>query len=178
MSKRRSGVRETSVESSTSTVSTSTDTTTTTSESAASSTAVAPATPAARNACAMVSAEELKTATGIDGEGSTSSSGGADVCTWFGSTGKAAIVQLYPYASSYDGSRKAFEDLYKVKAEELSSVGDKAFSIWAPTGSMPTTSLSAVKGSAAISVQIMGNSDAAASKKEAVALANLVLGKL
>jgi len=43
---------------------------------------------------------------------------------------------------------------------------------------MPTTSLSAVKGSAAISVQIMGNSDAAASKKEAVALANLVLGKL
>jgi hypothetical protein len=137
--------------------------------------AAAPAT--SRDVCAMISADELKTATRIDGAGTKSKSGSADVCTWYGGGG-AAIVQVYPGTASYEQSRSAFEDLYDKKAEDLSGVGERAFYVDAATGSMPTGTLSAVKGNGTISVQIMGGTDAAARKKDVIALANVVLSKL
>jgi hypothetical protein len=140
--------------------------------------AAVPAPAAARDVCAMISADELKTATRIDGAGKQSTSGGADVCTWFGSEGNAAVVQVYPSAASYEQSRSAFEGLYDTKAENVSGVGEKAFYIDAATGSMPTGTMSAAKGTSAVSVQIMGGTDAAARKRDATALTNLVLSKL
>lgn len=144
--------------------------------------APAPAAPPAaaassRDVCAMISADELKTATRIEGAGTKSVSGGADVCTWYGGGG-AAIVQVYPSARSYEQSRSAFEDLYDKKAEDVSGVGDRAFYIDAETGSMPTGTLSAAKGNGAISVQIMGGTDAAARKKDVIALANVAISKI
>jgi hypothetical protein len=137
----------------------------------------APAPAASRDVCALISADELKSATRIEGAGTKSTSGGADVCTWYGGGG-AAIVQVYPSAGSYEQSRSAFEDLYDKKAEDVSGVGERAFYIDAATGSMPTGTLSAVKGNGAISVQIMGGTDAAARRKDVIALANVVLSKL
>jgi hypothetical protein len=114
----------------------------------------------------MISADELKTATRIEGNGTKSTSGGAAVCTWFGGDGRAAIVQVYPSASSYEQSRGAFEGLYEKTAEDVSGVGDKAFYIDAETGRMPTGTLSSAKGNNAVSVQIMGGTDAAARKQD------------
>src|SRR5687768_12567211 len=75
------------------------------------------AAPAPRNVCDMLTVDELKTAAGLDGAtGQSSQSGGADVCTWFGSSGKAVIVQVFPSASSYDQSRSSFEGLYNATA--------------------------------------------------------------
>ena len=163
---------------------TKTETTTTTETTAPSSetTTSAPppvaAAPASRNVCEIVSAEELKTATGIEGAGAPSKSGGADVCSWFGGGG-AAVLQVYGSASAYESSRSAFEGLYGGKTAELSGVGDKAFFIDGKTGQMPTSTMSAAKGSNVISVQVMSmGMDAAARKKAATELAKVVLTKL
>jgi hypothetical protein len=152
-----------------------TETPTPSTETTASS-APAPA-PATRNVCELLTAEELKTATGIEGTGSPSKSGDADVCSWFGGGG-AAILQVYGSASSYESSRSAFEGLYEGKTAELPGVGDKAFFIEGETSRMPTTTISAAKGSNAISVQIMGGTDAAARKTAATELAKVALTKL
>ena len=126
----------------------------------------------------MVTAEELKTATKIEGAGTPSTSGGAAVCTWYGGGG-AAILQVYGSASAYESSRTAFEGLYGGKTADLPGVGDKAFFIEGKTGPMSTATLSATKGSNAISVQVMGTgSDAAARKQAATDLAKVVLTKL
>jgi hypothetical protein len=74
---------------------------------------------ASRDVCAMISADELKSTTTIESAGQPSTSGGADVCTWYGSNGVNAIVQVFPYASSYEQSREAFEELYEKKAEDI-----------------------------------------------------------
>src|SRR5688500_6147421 len=66
----------------------------------ASNSSAPPAAPTSRDVCAMLSAEELKTAANLEGaEGKKSTSGGADVCSWFGSDGKALVVQVYPWSS-------------------------------------------------------------------------------
>jgi hypothetical protein len=137
-----------------------------------------PAAAAKRDVCTMLSAEEVKTATGIEGKATPSTSGGADVCTWMSNAGKSAIVQLYPYASSYENSREAFEGLYKTKSEELSGLGDKAFFVGGKTGPFESATISAMKGSNAISVQVLGMGDAATLKNEATALTQVVLGKM
>ena len=163
---------------------TKTETTTNTSTPTASSETAAPATPppapapASRNVCEIVSADEVKTATGIEGTGAPSKSGGADVCSWFGGAG-AAIVQVYGSSSAYESSRSAFEGLYGGKTAELSGVGEKAFFIDGKTGQMPTATMSAASGSNVISVQVMSmGMDAAARKKAATELAKVVLTKL
>jgi hypothetical protein len=161
-----------------------TTTTTTTNAQTTQTTAAAPATPAAtpasRDVCAMLSAEELKSAANLTAaEGKASKSGGADVCSWFGDGGKALVVQVFPYASSYDDSREAFEGLYNTKASDLSGVGDKAFFMNGKTGPMATTTLVAAKGTTPISVQVMGGSgDDASRKTEASRVATLLLSKL
>jgi hypothetical protein len=136
----------------------------------------APTPPAGRDVCAMLTADELK-AFGISDAGKPSKSGGADVCTWM-TAGGAAIVQVYPYASAYEGARKAFEGLYKTTAEELSGLGDKAFAIEGKTGPMQTTTITAQKGTTPISVQIMGGADRAKLKTQTTDLTRTVLGKL
>ena len=138
----------------------------------------APVAVASRDACAVISAEELKTATGIDAEGKSSKSGGADVCTWMGADGKSAIVQLYSHQSDYEDSREAFEGLYDTKSEPLAGVGDNAFYISGTTGPFNTATISAMKGSQAVSVQIMGMGDMAELKENATALSRLLLEKL
>ena len=139
-----------------------------------------PAAPASRDVCAMLSADELKTAAGIEGaEGKKSTSGGADVCSWFGSDGKALVVQVYPYASSYNGARDAFEGLYNTKGQDLSGVGDKAFFMNGKTGPIATTTLVAQKGQTPVSVQVMGGSgNDEGRKEEAMNVAQALLGKL
>lgn len=162
------------------------ETTTTTSTPTPSATATTASTPAAtataasRDVCGMLSAEELKSAANLENaEGKASTSGGADVCSWFGAGGKALVVQVFPYSSSYDNSRDAFEGLYDTKAQDLSGVGEKAFFMNGKTGPMATTTLVAQKGQTPISVQVMGTSgDDNSRKQEATNVANLLLGKL
>ena len=139
-----------------------------------------PAAPTSRDVCAMLSADELKTAANLNAaEGKKSTSGGADVCSWFSSDGKALVVQVFPYASSYNNSREAFEGLYNTKAQDLSGIGDKAYFMNGKTGPMATTTLVAQKGSTPISVQVMGGSgNDNGRKQEATDVANLLLGKL
>ena len=53
-------------------------------------------TPAAArpDVCAMLTVDELNTAAGLkDATGQSSTSGGADVCTWTDGTGKTVVVQ-------------------------------------------------------------------------------------
>lgn len=140
--------------------------------------AAAPAAPASRDVCAMISAEELKATTTIEGSGTPSTSGGADVCTWYGSNGVNAIVQLFPSVSSYDDSREAFEDLYEKKAEDIGGLGDAAFFLAGKTGPMETATVSVRQGARAISTQILGTNSPADQRKQAIDLAKLVLGKL
>ena len=143
------------------------------------STTPAPAAPAGRDVCAMLSADELKTAAGVVGEAKSSKSGGADVCTWMGSDGKSVIVQVYPYASSYESARSAFEGLYDTKATSLSGVGDKAFNMNGKTGPFQTATLVTQKGTTPVSVQVMGMSGNDASRtKDATAVAQVILSKL
>ena len=137
---------------------------------------VAPA--ASRDVCAMISADELKTATGIEGNAAPSKSGGADVCTWTSARGKSAIVQVYPTSSAYENSRSAFEGLYNAKSEDLTGIGDKAFFIAGKTGPFDTATISATKGTGVVSVQVMGMGDSAAFRNEATELTKVVLGKL
>src|SRR5688500_6457075 len=103
--------------------------------------------PAARNVCHMLTVDELKTAAGLDGAtGQSSKSGGADVCTWMGSSGKAVIVQVFQSASSYDQSRSSFEGLYGATAEDVTGIGEKAYFIDGKTGAMSTGTLVVGKG--------------------------------
>jgi hypothetical protein len=124
--------------------------------------------------------DELKTAAGVDGGvGESSTSGGADVCTWTGTNGRVVIVQKFPSASSYDQARSTFESQYSAKATDLPGVGQQAYYIDGATGRMPTGTLVAKKGDAAISVQVMGGSGTADTRRgEATAVAHLILGKL
>lgn len=163
--------------------STTTDTSSASTQTTASS-SPAPAPPAAptkRDVCAMLSADELKSAAGMNGadQGKPSTSGGADVCTWFSSDGKGLVVQVFPYSSSYESARSAFEGLYETKSSELSGVGEKAYFLSGKTGPMATATLVAAKGQTPISVQVMGGSGNDESRKtEATNVANVLLGKL
>lgn len=151
-------------------------------ESPSPASAPAPApTPAqtARDVCAMVSADAVEAATGIKVAGTKSTSGGAEVCTWITPSGKAAIVQVYPYASSYEQSREAFEGLYATDSKELQGLGDKAFAIAGKTGRIDTATVTTAKGTTPISVQVMeAGRDAATLESEATALARVVLDAL
>lgn len=130
-------------------------------------------------ACESLSADDVKGLLGSAVEGATSSSGGADVCTWTGPTGKTAIIQIYATARSFEQSREAFERMYAGQAEDISGIGDKAFYIHGKTASFPTATLSVVKGAQAASVQVMEpKGDPAKLKTEAVALTKVVVGKL
>lgn len=135
--------------------------------------------PTARDVCGMLTMDELKTAAGLtEATGQSSKSGGADVCTWTAS-GRSVIVQVFPYASSYDSARTTFEGQYGAAAEDVTAVGDKAFFIDGKTGQFPTGTLVAQKGSTPVSVQVMGGTgDAATRKGEATAIAHVILGKL
>jgi hypothetical protein len=135
---------------------------------------------AERDVCGMISMEELKTAAGLDeATGQSSKSGGADVCTWTGASGKAVVVQVFPSAANYDTARAAFESLYQATAEEVTGIGEKAYYIAGNTGAMPTGTLVVAKGSTPISVQVMGGTgDAATRKGEATAIAHVVHSKV
>ena len=155
---------------------TATDTTTPTrTETTATETAALPQT-----VCNMLTMDELKTAAGIEGGvGESSTSGGAEVCTWTGTNGKVAIVQLFGSTSDYDSARSTFQNLYGAQAQDMSGVGEKAYYIDAPTGRMPTGTLVAQSKAKAISVQIMGGSGSPDTRRgEATAVAHLILGKL
>lgn len=148
-------------------------------------TATAAAPPAAsaeeqRDLCGMLTIDQLQTAAGlVQATGQSSTSGGADVCTWTGENGKVVIAQIFPSASSYDQARQTFESQYGGTAQEVSAVGDKAFFIDGNTGRMPTGTLVAQKGSTPVSIQVMGGtSDAATRQGEATAVAHVILGNL
>ena len=136
--------------------------------------AAAPA--SSRNACEVLTAEELKEKAGIEGAGQPSVSGGADVCSWYSPSGNL-VLQLFPYASSYDNARTAFEDLFETKASPLSGVGDKAYYLTGKLSNMDTGTLVAAKGDKSISVQMLAG-DAARHKTQLSELANLVLSKI
>jgi hypothetical protein len=145
-----------------------------------------PATPAAapaaapRDVCATLTVDELNKGAGLkDATGQSSKSGDADVCTWTDDTGKSVIVQVFSSASSYDQSRTAFESLYGGTAEDIAAIGEKAFFISGTTSGMPTGTLVVAKGSTPVSVQVMGGSgDATTRKGEATAIAHVVLTKV
>ncbi|HUP43946.1 MAG TPA: hypothetical protein VM779_00380, partial [Thermoanaerobaculia bacterium] len=64
-------------------------------------------------------------------------------------------------------------------AEPVTAVGDKAFFIAGNTGTVPTGTLVAQKGSTPVSIQVMGGTgDPATRKAEATAVAHVILGKL
>lgn len=131
------------------------------------------------NVCQLISAETVKNATGISGEGTSSKSGDADVCTWMGADSSSAVVQIYRSSASYEASRRAFEGLYKTKAEELPGVGNKAFYLGGNTASIPTATISVDKGGRVASVQVMAvGGDADKLKANAVALTKAVVGAL
>ena len=136
--------------------------------------------PAERDLCGMLTMDQLQTAAGlVKATGASSTSGGADVCTWTGENGKIVIAQVFPSASSYDQSRTAFESQYGGTAQDVTAVGDKAFFIDGTTGRVPTGTLVAQKGSTPLSVQVMGGtSDAATRQGEATAIAHVLLGNL
>ena len=133
-----------------------------------------------QSVCNLLTMDDLKTAAGIEGAvGESSTSGGAQVCTWTGTNGKVAIVQLFSSTSDYDAARSSFQSMYGTTAQDLSGVGEKAYYLDAPTGRMPTGTLVAQAKAKAISVQIMGGSSAPELRRgEATAVAHLVLGKL
>lgn len=135
--------------------------------------------PAERDVCGMLTMDELKTAAGLtEASGQSSKSGGADVCTWTAS-GRSVIVQVHPNASAYDSARSAFESQYGAAAEEVTAVGDKAFYIDGKTGQFATGTLVAQKGPTPVSVQVMGGTgDAVTRKGETTAIAHVILGKL
>lgn len=146
-------------------------------------TGAAPATasaPAARDLCGMLTMDQLQTAAGlVKATGASSTSGGADVCTWTGENGRIVIAQIFPSASSYDQARQAFESQYGGTAQEVSAVGEKAFFIDGNTGRVPTGTLVAQKGSTPVSIQVMGGTgDAATRQGEATAIAHVILGNL
>lgn len=133
-----------------------------------------------RNVCDMLTVDDLKTAAGLDtATGQSSKSGGADVCTWTGTSGKTVIVQVFPFASSYDEARPTLESLYATTAEDVTGIGEKAYFVSGSTGALPTGTLVVAHGSNPISVQVMaGDGDAATRKGEATAVAYLILGTL
>ena len=136
--------------------------------------------PATRDVCGMATMDELQTAAGlVSATGMSSTSGGADVCTWTGENGKIVVAQVFPSASSYDQSRTAFESQYGGTAEDVTGVGEKGFFIAGDTGRVPTGTLVVQKGSTPVSIQVMGGtSDAATRRNEATAIAHVILGKL
>ena len=142
-------------------------------------TPAAPVVPSAPDPCAMISAAELQAATSIAAESHSSMSGGARVCTWTDANGKSAIVQLYPTASGYEESRRAFESFYKATAETVAGLGDEACYIAGKTASMPTATFCVLKGSSSASVQVMSiTEDLTALKPQALALAQKLAAKL
>jgi hypothetical protein len=61
----------------------------------------------------------------------------------------------------------------------VTAVGDKGYYIDGKTGSFPTGTLVAQKGSIPVSIQVMGGTgDAATRKGETTAIAHVILGKL
>lgn len=149
---------------------------------AAADVAAAPSTPSAalRDACTVLSAEEVSAAAGLGAStGQPSESGGAQVCTWMDANGKAAIVQLYATAARYEESRTAFESLYGGTAEALAGVADQAFYIGGRTGSIPTATVSVRKGRTAASVQVMAMSgDATGLRSQVMELTQQLVAKL
>lgn len=137
-------------------------------------------TPASTDVCGMMTMDELNTAAGLtSATGMSSTSGGAEVCTWTGENGKIVVAQIFPTAASYDQVRQTFESQYGGTAEPVTAVGDKAFFIAGNTGTVPTGTLVAQKGSTPVSIQVMGGTgDPATRKAEATAVAHVILGKL
>lgn len=135
---------------------------------------------APRDACELMSPGEVSAAAGIgEATGQSSTSGGAQVCTWTDANGRSAILQVYPTAARYEESRQAFQSLYGGQAEDVSGIGDRAFYIGGRTGPVPTASVSAVEGGTAISAQVMGmNEDAESLRSGALELAQRALQKL
>lgn len=139
----------------------------------------APPAQAKRDPCELISAADVKTATGIEAEGKPSRSGGASVCTWMGADGKSAIVQIFPTEAHYDKAKSAFEAQYKGTSDAVQGMGDKAFVITGNTGPLPTATYVAQKGSTPISVQVMAlGGDTSTLKSQAETLAQTVIGKL
>lgn len=132
-----------------------------------------------RAACEVIAQEKVNALAGVDGQGSPSRSGGADVCTWTSPTAKSVIVQIYPSTAHYERSRTAFEELQKNKSEELADLGDQAFYVGGKVSVMEAATISAQEGNATISVQVMEmNGSASALKAEAIALTREVLAGL
>jgi len=135
--------------------------------------------PSARPAaCSTVSADRLEKL-GYSSEGKSSTSGGADVCTWMGDGGSSLIVQIFPTASHHEHAREQFESFFGAKADSLSGPGDDAFYIPGKTGPLLTATVGAKKGQTAISVQTLAMSgQAEALKATAVDVTRDILEKL
>lgn len=128
----------------------------------------------------MISAEELKAATGIVAAGQPVWDAQSSGCSWIGSNDTGVSIDIYPPGSSYEYAeiRETWENYSENKAEELPEVGEKGWVVRSKRPGVPRTILGAGKGDFFIDVHIIGNPDAAASGKEAVAVAKLVLGKI
>ena len=153
-------------------VATTADTAVETSQPAAPQTASA----SSQKACEVLTPAELKETTGIEGTGTPSVSGGADVCSWYSPNGNL-VLQLFPYASSYEDAREAFEGLFETKAAAHTGVGDKAYYLSGKMSGMDTGTLVAAKGAKSISVQMIAG-EGAKHKAQLTDVANLVLSKM
>ena len=138
--------------------------------------AAAPAGPT-RDACTLVTREEVSAATGVDAEGESSSSGSATVCTWQDAQGRSAILQVYGNPNEYERSRATFEDFYDAAADDVSGVGERAFYIAGKQAVFSVGTLSAAEGGTAITVQVMSPTSEDL-REPASALARTVLEKL
>lgn len=133
----------------------------------------------ARDACTLVTADEVSATTGISAEGRASANGGAQVCTWTDTSGRSAVVQLHPTAARHDEARGAFASLYGSQGEDVHGLGDRAYYIAGATSSIPTATIGVLQGQHALSVQVMGMGQAPdALRTQAVELARAVAGKL
>jgi hypothetical protein len=120
-----------------------------------------------RDACAVVSLDEIREATGIEAtSGMASTSGAAKVCTWTGADGTTAVVQLFQAPGSFEGARAAFEGLYETQVESV-DLGDGAFFIEGVTGQIPTATVAVQKGTETVTVQVMGMGQEAPLLREA-----------
>lgn len=132
-----------------------------------------------RDVCAMLSGDDVKSATGIEATGTPSTSGGADVCTWMAADGKAAVIQVYPTQERYDESRQAFESLYGTNAEDIAGIGERAFYVGGKTGVTETATVGAIKGSRPVTVQVLDvGGDPAALRRDATNLAHVLMSKM
>jgi hypothetical protein len=143
----------------------------------AGSSAAAAAVPAPpRNVCTMITAQELQAATSLSGQGQSSRSGSADVCTWLAGEA-AAIVQVHGSAVEYDTARAAFQELYGGTALDVAGIGDRAFYIEGKTSNIATSTLTSQRGATPVTVQILGGADSTR-RRRVEALARLAVGKL